>query len=208
MAATEVRHIVNFITGNKNKLSEVKAILEPAIQVESQALDLIEVQGTLDEVTLDKCRRAADLVRFSFFVSLSRRCPTHSVVVRRFADERCGEQDPRPGAGGRHVLVFQCIEWPAWALHVRFTDHLLSMWRGFSSFPLSFFVAKLPSSKWFMTSIGHAGLNNLLAAYEDKSAKAVCTFAYSAGPGHEPILFQGITDGKIVPARGPPDFGS
>ncbi len=64
MAATEVRHIVNFITGNKNKLSEVKAILEPAIQVESQALDLIEVQGTLDEVTLDKCRRAADLVRF------------------------------------------------------------------------------------------------------------------------------------------------
>lgn len=58
-----------------------------------------------------------------------------------------------------------------------------------------------------MASIGHAGLNNLLAAYEDKSAKAVCTFAYSAGPGHEPILFQGITEGKIVPARGPPDFG-
>ena len=62
-------------------------------------------------------------------------------------------------------------------------------------------------SKWFMKSLGHAGLNNLLAAYEDKSAQAVCTFAYSAGPGHEPILFQGITDGKIVPPRGPGDFG-
>lgn len=63
-APSEARHYVNFITGNANKLSEVKAILEPAIQVESQALDLIEIQGTLDEVTLDKCRRAADLVGF------------------------------------------------------------------------------------------------------------------------------------------------
>jgi hypothetical protein len=59
-----------------------------------------------------------------------------------------------------------------------------------------------------MKSIGHEGLNNLLAAYEDKSAKAVCTFAYSPGPGHEPLLFQGITEGKIVPARGPADFGT
>lgn len=45
-----------------------------------------------------------------------------------------------------------------------------------------------------MESIGHDGLNNLLAAYEDKSAQAVCTFGYSAGPGSEPILFQGITE--------------
>lgn len=74
-----------------------------------------------------------------------------------------------------------------------------------------------------MKSIGHEGLNNLLAAYEDKSAKAVCTFGFSKGPGHEPILFQGIADvmfsvltprcvlttsqGKIVPARGPAYFG-
>jgi inosine triphosphate pyrophosphatase len=65
-----------------------------------------------------------------------------------------------------------------------------------------------PPSKWFLKSIGLDGLNNLLAAYDDKSAKAVCTFAYSPGPGHEPILFQGITDGKIVPARGPGNFGA
>ena len=69
-------------------------------------------------------------------------------------------------------------------------------------------AANQHDSKWFMNSIGHDGLNNLLAAYEDKSAQAVCTFGYSAGPGHEPILFQGITDGKIVPARGPTNFGS
>ena len=73
---TQARHIiVNFITGNTNKLSEVKAILEndlePAaairVRVESQALDLVEIQGTLEEVTIDKCRRAADLVSFFLF---------------------------------------------------------------------------------------------------------------------------------------------
>lgn len=42
-----------------------------------------------------------------------------------------------------------------------------------------------------MTSIGHQGLNNLLAAYTDKSAEAVCTFGYCAGPGEKVILFQG-----------------
>ena len=65
----------------------------------------------------------------------------------------------------------------------------------------------LPSSKYFLNTLGHVGLNNLLAAYEDKSAVAVCTFAFCAGPGEKPILFQGRTEGKIVPARGPPDFG-
>lgn len=58
-----------------------------------------------------------------------------------------------------------------------------------------------------MKDLGHEGLNNLLAAYEDKGAKAVCTFGFSQGPGHEPILFQGVTQGKIVPARGPANFG-
>ena len=46
-------------------------------------------------------------------------------------------------------------------------------------------------SKWFLQAIGHAGLNNLLASYEDKTAQAVCTFAYSEGPGHEPLIFEG-----------------
>lgn len=44
-----------------------------------------------------------------------------------------------------------------------------------------------------MQTVGHEGLNNLLAAYDDKSADAVCTFAYAAGPGQEPVLFQGRT---------------
>jgi hypothetical protein len=68
------------------------------------------------------------------------------------------------------------------------TRHGIGSWRGANS---------RDDSKWFLQSIGHEGLNNLLVAYEDKSAKAVCTFAYSAGPGHEPKLFQGITDVSI-----------
>ena len=51
------------------------------------------------------------------------------------------------------------------------------------------------------------GLNKLLVGFDTKEAWALCTFAYSAGPGHEPVLFEGRTDGKIVPARGPSYFG-
>ena len=52
-----------------------------------------------------------------------------------------------------------------------------------------------------------AELNNLLAAYDDKSAYAQCVFSLSLGPGHAPIVFDGRTAGRIVPARGPTDFG-
>ena len=38
-------------------------------------------------------------------------------------------------------------------------------------------------------------------------AWARCTFGYSTGPTTEPVLFEGRTDGKIVPARGPPNLG-
>ncbi|KAI9158818.1 Inosine triphosphate pyrophosphatase [Paramyrothecium foliicola] len=140
-------HCVNFITGNANKLREVKAILEPGIEVRSQALDLEEVQGSIEEVTISKCRRAADLVDGPVLVEDTSLCYTALGGL--------------PG----------------------------------------------PYIKWFMTTIGHQGLNNLLSAYEDKSAEAVCTFGYSPGRGQEPILFQGRCPGKIVPPRGPPDFG-
>lgn len=61
------------------------------------------------------------------------------------------------------------------------------------------------NSKWFLQDLGHQGLNNLLAAYpDDKGARAVCTFGYSPGPGHEPILFQGITNVRFFPSPPPP----
>lgn len=47
----------------------------------------------------------------------------------------------------------------------------------------------------------------MLAGFDTKDAWALCTFAYSAGPGTEPVLFEGRTDGRIVPARGTAHFG-
>ncbi|KAJ1443808.1 inosine triphosphate pyrophosphatase-like protein, partial [Ochromonadaceae sp. CCMP2298] len=58
---------------------------------------------------------------------------------------------------------------------------------------------------WFLDKTGHAGLYNLLAAYTDKSAYAQCVFALSLGG--EPVVFVGRTEGTIVAARGPLDFG-
>lgn len=58
---------LNFITGNKNKLVEVSAILGNVIELRSQALDLVEIQGrTMEEISKDKCRRAAEIVGLAF----------------------------------------------------------------------------------------------------------------------------------------------
>jgi inosine triphosphate pyrophosphatase len=64
-----------------------------------------------------------------------------------------------------------------------------------------------PYIKWFVQSIGLDGLVKMLAGFEDKSASAITTFGFCSGPGEEVLLFQGITRGTIVNARGPTDFG-
>ncbi|CAF9924151.1 MAG: nucleoside triphosphate pyrophosphohydrolase ham1 [Alectoria fallacina] len=138
---------LNFITGNPNKLAEVKAILGDVVPLQSQSLDLTEIQGTIEDISKDKCRRAAALI------------------------------------GGSVLTEDTCLCFSA--------------------------LKELPGPyiKWFLQALGHEGLNNLLMAYEDKSAQAVCTFAYCSGPHHEPIIFEGRVTGKIVPARGPANFG-
>ncbi|KAM0751618.1 putative HAM1-protein [Meredithblackwellia eburnea MCA 4105] len=64
-----------------------------------------------------------------------------------------------------------------------------------------------PYIKHFLKTLGHEGLNKMLEGFESKSATAICTFAYCEGPDSEPLLFEGTTPGKIVPARGPGHFG-
>jgi len=64
-----------------------------------------------------------------------------------------------------------------------------------------------PYIKHFVSSIGLDGLNTLLNGFPTKRATALCTFAYSPGPGKEPVLFEGRTEGVIVPPRGPRTFG-
>lgn len=60
---------LNFITGNANKLAEVRAILSEVegLELQNQNLDLPELQGTIEEITRDKCGRAADIVRILHF---------------------------------------------------------------------------------------------------------------------------------------------
>ena len=53
---------LNFITGNRNKLAEVQSILLSVVPLKSQALDLPEIQGTIEQISLDKCCRAAAVV--------------------------------------------------------------------------------------------------------------------------------------------------
>ncbi|KAN0128574.1 hypothetical protein V8E53_013619 [Lactarius tabidus] len=43
-------------------------------------------------------------------------------------------------------------------------------------------------------------------SFATRAAWALCILAYSAGPGTEPILFEGPTDGRIVPLRGLPNL--
>ncbi|KAF2861975.1 inosine triphosphate pyrophosphatase [Piedraia hortae CBS 480.64] len=140
---------INFITGNKNKLSEVQAILtaSTATELRSQSLDLVEIQGTIEEISRDKAKRAAEAIQGSVLV-----------------EDTC--------------LCFKAF------------DELPG-----------------PYVKWFLQVLGVEQFYKLLEGFDDKSAQAVCTFAYCAAPGDEPIVFQGRTDGKIVPARGPRDFG-
>lgn len=59
---------LNFITGNPNKLAEVKAILGDVVPLQSQSLDLTEIQGTIEDISKDKCRRAAALVGISLLI--------------------------------------------------------------------------------------------------------------------------------------------
>lgn len=48
-----------------------------------------------------------------------------------------------------------------------------------------------------------SGLYKLLAGFEDKSAYALCTFAFSTGNPEEPVkLFKGQTHVGVVPGKG------
>ncbi|XP_063796061.1 inosine triphosphate pyrophosphatase isoform X2 [Pseudophryne corroboree] len=51
-----------------------------------------------------------------------------------------------------------------------------------------------PYIKWFLDKIKPEGLYQMLAGFEDKSAYALCTFAYSTGHPDDPVLlFRGKT---------------
>lgn len=54
---------VIFVTGNPYKLEQLRNLLGHGVDVESVKLDITEIQGTIEEIAKDKCRRAAQVVR-------------------------------------------------------------------------------------------------------------------------------------------------
>ncbi|KAH9442693.1 hypothetical protein MJO28_004878 [Puccinia striiformis f. sp. tritici] len=143
-----------FVTGNANKLREVKKILcsdissdaSLKIEVESKALDLPEIQGSTQDVAREKSKAAAKLI------------------------------------GG------PCI-----------TEDTALCFKAMGDLPG-------PYIKWFLEKLGLDGLNTMLEGFKNKEATALCTFAYCE-PDKDPILFEGATQGTIVPPRGPTNFG-
>lgn len=142
---------LTFVTGNANKLREVKQILESSsrfpYQLTNQNLDLPEIQGTTQDVARAKCSAAA--------AALGGPCITEDTAL---AFSALG------GLPGPYI-------------------------------------------KDFMTTVGHAGLNKMLDGFSDRTATAICTFAYCKGPNQPVVVFEGKTQGTIVPARGPTNFG-
>jgi inosine triphosphate pyrophosphatase len=55
-----------------------------------------------------------------------------------------------------------------------------------------------PYIKWFQDKLKSEGLYNILLAYEDKTATAVCTLAFCPAPHADPVLFTGTCQGRIV----------
>lgn len=65
-----------------------------------------------------------------------------------------------------------------------------------------------PYIKWFLEKLGPDGLPKMLDGWKDKSAEAVCTFAYMSGNSNESVvLFKGLTKGTIVSPQGHRHFG-
>uniref|UniRef100_A0A5S6QFV2 Inosine triphosphate pyrophosphatase n=1 Tax=Trichuris muris TaxID=70415 RepID=A0A5S6QFV2_TRIMR len=64
-----------------------------------------------------------------------------------------------------------------------------------------------PYVKWFLKAIGPEGLYKLLDGWEDKSAYALCTYAYKDASSSEVRLIQGKVAGTIVQPRGESNFG-
>eukprot|EP00475_Leptophrys_vorax_P046075 TRINITY_DN975_c0_g1_i1.p1 TRINITY_DN975_c0_g1~~TRINITY_DN975_c0_g1_i1.p1 ORF type:complete len:206 (+),score=52.83 TRINITY_DN975_c0_g1_i1:541-1158(+) len=64
-----------------------------------------------------------------------------------------------------------------------------------------------PYIKWFLKKLKCDGLLKMLAGFDNYGGSAVCCFAFCRGKGHEPILFNGVVKGTIVPPRGEKGFG-
>jgi ribokinase/non-canonical purine NTP pyrophosphatase (RdgB/HAM1 family) len=150
-ASAEIKPRLTFVTGNKNKLEEVKQILESGgelpFELSSRNIELPELQGEPYDIAIEKCRIAASKIKGP-----------------------CLTEDTS--------LCFNALN-------------------GMPG----------PYIKWFLEKCGHDGLNAMLTGFDDKSAYAETIVAFTKGPDEDVHVFDGRTDGRIVPPRGLLDFG-
>ncbi|MCT4697246.1 MAG: non-canonical purine NTP pyrophosphatase [Candidatus Cardinium sp.] len=132
---------INFVTSNLLKLQQVHAILgnTAPFKLVHHALELPELQASLDEIAINKCITAAAII-------------------------------------GDNVLVEDTA----------FSFNSLNGLPG-------------PYIKTFIHQIGLNGLIRILSDFEDKTAIAISTFAYTEGPNQPVKLFTGTMHGKIMP---------
>ncbi|GAB0192809.1 inosine triphosphate pyrophosphatase [Grus japonensis] len=201
MAAPSRRSVV-FVTGNAKKLEEVTQILGDSspYTLVAKKIDLPEYQGEPDEISVQKCREAARQV-VRFLLPLSRREAARSLgasdpalrVLRDVSGPSLASlRSPQPAVSG---LCWAMVRGPVIVEDTCLCFNALGGLPG-------------PYIKWFLEKLKPEGLYKLLAGFEDKSAYALCTFAFSTGNPEEPVrLFKGQTHGLIVEPRGPRDFG-
>lgn len=61
MATMQAREIT-FVSSNSNKIREVQAILGDEWTIKSKKLELEEIQGSIHDIAVDKCLKAAKMV--------------------------------------------------------------------------------------------------------------------------------------------------
>jgi len=139
-----------FTTSNKNKLKEVKKILQ-GIEIIGVKLKVPEFQGSIEEVVKEKARYA------------------YSELRKRIKNKRI------------RVIV----------------DDTALCLKALKGLP-GIYV------KEFLDRIGNKGIINMLKAYKNKKAEAVCCIGYYDGKTLK--IFKGIVKGKIVNPRKKENF--
>ena len=182
-AAVEKKTVI-FVTGNANKLREVQQILGDFVNVASRKVDLPELQGEPDDIAVEKCRLAA--------AEVGGACITEDTCL--CFNALGGLPGPYIKCGwsrsGRQTHT------PYVAISSTLASHLNSIASIFSCFRFHLYLCHCVPihCRWFLDKCGHDGLNKMLVGFEDKSAYALCTFSFTAGPGHQPIIFAGRTE--------------
>ena len=218
--------VITFVTGNKKKLEEAQQILSAAFdgrapfELTNRKIDLPELQGDTEEIAKEKCRLAAQEIRGAVFTEDTSLC--------------FNALNGLPGCVRIALCLPGCVAFCCAACYtgrcetVRPANPSVSHALVVVVCPLVFsrlfcfcFCASIQSNrteptqtgpsrpyiKWFLERCGHTGLNRMLDGFDDRTAYAQTIVAYTDGPGETVHVFDGRTNGTIVAARGPTDFG-